>query len=115
MKTKPITILESPYAGNVKANVTYAQQCMHDMLLRGESPYASHLLYTHPNVLDDNEPEERKLGIESGFAFKHIPGAKTIFYVDLGWSNGMNMALDYCKKNNLEFDLRSLNARMGEI
>ena len=103
-----ITILESPYAGNVKANITYAQQCMRDMLLRGESPYASHLLYTQPNVLDDDKPDERKLGIEAGFAFKHLPTAKTAFYADLGFSKGMDLAMDYCLENNLEFEIRHL-------
>ncbi len=46
-----LVILESPYAGHVDANVAYARMAMHDSLLRGEAPIASHLLYTQPDVL----------------------------------------------------------------
>ena len=56
-------ILESPYAGNVELNERYARACMADCLRRGEAPYASHLLYTQPGVLDDLVPEQREIGI----------------------------------------------------
>lgn len=98
-----IIIIESPFAGGVAANVEYARECMHHSLLLGEAPYASHLLYTQPGVLDDDVQEERTLGIEAGFAFKHIPDSLTVFYIDLGWSNGMLLAREYCKRNNLPF------------
>ena len=42
-------IVESPYAGDVAANVEYARAAVADCLRRGEAPFASHLLYT----LDD--------------------------------------------------------------
>lgn len=54
-----LVLLESPYAGNVELNVTYARACMRDCLKRGEAPFASHLLYTQPGVLDDLVPNER--------------------------------------------------------
>lgn len=41
-------IVESPYAGEVEANVTYARACVRDCVLRGEAPIASHLLFTQP-------------------------------------------------------------------
>jgi hypothetical protein len=37
-------ILESPYAGDVEANVAYARAAVRDSLMRGEAPIASHLL-----------------------------------------------------------------------
>ena len=43
-----LVIIESPYMGNVKSNVAYARKCMSDSLLRGESPFASHLLNDVP-------------------------------------------------------------------
>jgi hypothetical protein len=61
-------ILESPYAGDVEANMRYARAAMRDSLMRGEAPFASHLLYTQEGVLLDSVPEERTLGIEAGFA-----------------------------------------------
>lgn len=81
-------ILESPFAGDVERNIRYARKCMHDCLLRGEAPYASHLLYTQEGVLDDTRPEERKLGMEGGFAWIER-AAYTVVYTDLGVSNGM--------------------------
>ena len=109
MKEFKLVILESPYAGDVDANVEYAQKCMHDMLLRGEAPYASHLLYTQKNVLDDTNPVERELGIYAGFAYKHMKGMHTVFYVDRGMSKGMKMAMDYLKERNMTFEIRNLS------
>ena len=36
--------LESPYAGDVAANVAYARRCLADSVARGEAPLATHLL-----------------------------------------------------------------------
>lgn len=85
-------IVESPFAGDVERNVAYARAAMHDCLLKGEAPYASHLLYTQPGVLDDNHPSERVMGITAGFAWRH-KAAYTVFYTDLGMSKGMELAL----------------------
>jgi len=108
MQEFKLTILESPYAGDVDKNIEYAQKCMRDMLLRGEAPYASHLLYTQSNVLDDTVPEERELGIYAGFAYKHMKEMHTVFYVDRGMSNGMQMAMDYLKEHKMTFEIRNL-------
>lgn len=50
-------ILESPYAGEIDRNIRYARACVRDSLLRGESPIASHLLYTQSGILDDDIEE----------------------------------------------------------
>lgn len=89
-------VIESPFSSGtlrpipavVERNVRYLRACMRDALLRGESPFASHGLYTQEGVLDDNTPEERTLGIEAGFEWRPVARA-TVFYVDLGWSTGM--------------------------
>lgn len=83
-----LVILESPYAGDIERNVRYARACMRDCLLRGESPFASHLLYTQEGVLRDEVPEEREQGIAAGFAWRAWADA-SVFYVDLGFSEGM--------------------------
>ena len=108
MEEFKLVILESPYAGDIKANVDYAQKCMADCLRRGEAPYASHLLYTQPNVLDDSVPSERGKGISAGFAWKHLPSVHTVFYTDRGVTRGMQMAIDYCYKNNMTYEFRIL-------
>jgi hypothetical protein len=107
--TRPCVILESPYAGDVKRNVGYARKCLRDSVLRGEAPIASHLLYTQPGVLDDDDIIERTLGIACGLAW--LPRSSySVFYTDRGWSNGMLAALhDHNLKHNHPFRIRSLS------
>jgi hypothetical protein len=105
-------IVESPYAGEtvraIKMNEIYAEICLYDCLVNyNESPYASHLLYTRKYVLKDNVPEERKLGIDAGFVWREVAD-KTVFYVELGISNGMSLGIDDCIKNKIEYEVRSL-------
>ena len=91
------TIIESPYAGDVEANLTYVRQCMHDCLMRGEAPYASHALYTQVGVLDDLIPVERELGIAAGFAYRDLC-PRTAVYLDLGVSKGMEYGIDHAQR-----------------
>lgn len=100
-------IIELPYAGNVDANVEYLRRALHDSLKRGEAPFASHAIYTQPGVLDDANPDERKLRIEAGFAY--WPTASLIaFYVDHGCSPGMQAAMDRAKELDFPIDVRSI-------
>lgn len=85
-------IVESPYAGHVAANESYARQALRDCLLRGEAPIASHLLYTQPGVLDDQIAEERELGIEAGLVWGALADA-TVVYADRGISRGMELGI----------------------
>lgn len=83
-----LVVIESPFAGDVERNLRYVRAAIADCFRRGEAPYASHALFTQPGVLDDGKPEERKLGMEAGFAW----GAKAdlvVVYTDLGISRGM--------------------------
>ena len=84
-------ILESPYAGNIERNIEYARAAVHDSLMRGEAPIASHLLYTQDGILDDTIPNERRRGIDAGHAWMEAAEA-VVFYVDLGMSTGMKAA-----------------------
>lgn len=85
-------IVESPYAGDVERNAAYARAALADCLRRGEAPFASHLLYTQPGVLDDDVPEERAWGIEAGLAWGSVADA-TVVYGDLGTSRGMEYGI----------------------
>lgn len=101
------TIIESPYAGEVALNVRYLQSCLRDSLLRGEAPYASHGLYTQEGVLRDDIPQERELGICAGFAWREVADL-TAFYIDRGFSPGMNRALLVCIEQGHPFEVRSI-------
>lgn len=71
-------------------NVAYSRLCLKDSLLRGEAPFASHLLYTQ--VLDDFVPGEREMGMAAGFAWRG--GSEvTAVYTDLGISSGMGQGI----------------------
>lgn len=103
-----LIILETPYAGDIKANIIYARKCIKDCMNRNESPIASHLLYTQPGILDDNIPSERDLGINAGLAWYKVADYAVI-YQDLGISSGMKNAIEYCIENNIKIEYRYLS------
>lgn len=88
-------IIETPYGSNPEFYSIYAKKCMKDSTERNEAPLASHILYADSGVLDDHQPEERKLGIELGYAWLK-KAEYVVFCTDFGWSNGMREALNYC-------------------
>lgn len=88
-----LVIIESPYAGDIEANVAYARRCIRDSLARGEAPIASHLLYTQPGILRDEDPGERKWGIDAGLAWGRAADL-TAVYVDRGISPGMRYGIE---------------------
>lgn len=100
-------IVETPYAGDVERNTHYARLCLHDCLLRGEAPFASHLFYTQESVLDDNIPDERKLGILAGFAWGSVAEA-TVVYTDYGISNGMKEGIKQAEIEGRPVEYRKL-------
>lgn len=102
-----LVIIESPYAGDVEANVAYARAAMKDSCDRLEAPIASHLLYTQPGILDDNRPEDREWGIKAGLAWRRV-AELAAFYIDRGWSNGMLAAKELYDKEGFPYEVRSL-------
>jgi hypothetical protein len=100
-------ILESPYVGDTEKNIKYARACVRDSLSRGEAPIASHLLYTQEGVLRDEVPEERQWGIDAGLAWKEV-AIKHVFYIDYGYSKGMECAKNYATENNILIEERTL-------
>lgn len=106
-KNEGLVLLESPYAGNVDENVRYARACMRDSFLRGEKPFASHLLYTQMGVLDDTVPDERALGIEAGLRWGALAG-KTVVYWDLGISSGMQRGVERAGQEGRPVEFRRL-------
>lgn len=104
-------ILESPFAGDVEANLTFVRACMRDCLLRGEAPFASHALYTQPGVLNDDVAAERAHGIDAGHAWLH--GAQAVVvYTDRGKSRGMELGIARAEAFGLPVEYRSLAGRI---
>lgn len=92
-----LVIIESPYAGDISANVAYARLCVRDSLQRGEAPIASHLLYTQDGILRDEEPAERQQGIDAGLAWLSVADL-TAVYTDNGISRGMEYGIEAAEK-----------------
>lgn len=103
-------ILESPFAGDVEANIAYARRAVRDSLSRGEAPIASHLLYTQDGILDDNDERERQWGIDAGLAWG-APGVaeRTVVYCDRGISRGMKYGIANAERAGRPVDYRYLD------
>ena len=97
-------IVESPFAGGF-ANVKYARECVRDCIQRGESPFASHLLYTQKGLLDDKIPEERKKGIDAAIGWLEVADFVAV-YMDLGVTPGMIVGLVRAVKGGKSIKLR---------
>lgn len=104
-----LVILESPYASgsaeDYQRNVDYAHDAMLDSLGRGESPIASHLLYTQ--ILCDDNPDQRRLGIAAGLAWGKVAEA-TVVYTDRGVSCGMSQGIEHARQFGRPVEYRKL-------
>lgn len=102
-----LVVVESPYAGDVAANVAYLHECIRDCADRGDSPYASHLMLT--TALDDDVPDERDLGIVLGLAWRRVADQR-IFFIDQGWSRGMTAAACLYQREGYSYEVRHVGA-----
>ena len=104
-------IIESPYkpdqhnGRDLFQNLAYARDCMSNSLSRGESPFVSHLLYTQ--VLDDDIPEERHLGMSSALEWYAVADLCAV-YIDRGISEGMASGIKHAKEIGLTVEERTL-------
>jgi len=114
---KPRVIIESPYKPKITdpaayekelaINLAYARACMRDSALRGEAPYASHLLLTQDGILDDRDPVERQMGIDIGLTWGET-AVLTAVYVDRGISGGMKYGIRHARMLDRPVEYRSL-------
>ena len=63
---RPLVYVCSPYSGDVEGNVAAARRYCRFAVDKGFIPIAPHLLF--PQFLDDDNPEERELGLFFGNA-----------------------------------------------
>lgn len=106
--TLKLVVIESPYAQTARGaswNLRYLYKCIRHSLSCGEAPFASHGFYTV--VLNDSIAEERKLGMEAGFAWGKVAEARVV-YVDRGISPGMEKGIEEARKLNQRVTYRSL-------
>lgn len=108
-----LVVIESPLAAStpelVERNQRYARAAMRDALYRGEAPFASHLLYAQPGILDDTIFFEREKGIEAGLAWGSLAYA-TVVYTDLGVSPGMQRGITRAHAEGRPVEMRQLGS-----
>lgn len=106
-----LVVIETPFAGRTEAerqrNADYLKAALLDSLKRGEAPFASHALY--PQVLDDDFPSDRRLGMEAGFAWGKKADA-VIVYADLGTSPGMREGIVRAIGRGQQVEYRTLGS-----
>jgi hypothetical protein len=107
-----LVIVESPYRATAYRTVIqhreYLRLAMADCIRRGESPMASHHLY--PEILDDDTPYERVLGIRAGLAWG-IHADAVCVYSQLGVSPGMAQAIQFYKGADKPIEWRGIDPR----
>jgi len=104
---RSLTIIESPFAGAVAANIAYARHCVRHSILLGEVPFASHIFYTQHRFRDDRDPAQRELGIALGHIF-YSYASQCAVYDDLGISPGMRAGIDMARSLNLPVIFRRI-------
>lgn len=105
-------VIESPLSAPTEEqreeNRAYARACCRESLMvYGEAPFASHLLYDQPGLLDDKIQKERELGIAAGLAYVRDADA-TIVYMDRGISGGMERGIAAALKAGRVIEKRKL-------
>jgi len=88
-----LVVVETPYAGEVAYNVAFARACMKYCFSMNWAPFASHLLYAQSGILNNQNPKERRLGIESGFEWREFADM-TVVFKNLGISKGMELGIE---------------------
>lgn len=82
----------SKYAGNVAENVETAIWCCRYVIDKGFMPIASHLLY--PQILNDEIPREREMGIKFGLALLALCSEIWVFTDRGEISSGMEREIE---------------------
>lgn len=109
---RKLVLLESPFAATcpeqAAVNVVYACAAMRDSIMKyGEAPFAPHILYTLPGILNDDIPVERMYGILAGLNWGQKASA-TVVYTDLGVTPGMQAGIESAQRSKREVILRSI-------
>ena len=109
VKERPMVYVVSRYAGDVKTNREKAIEYCRYVIKRQRIPVASHLLY--PQNLDDNDPEQRKLGMLFGLALLAV--CKEVWVFGKPYSPGMQAEIDEAKR--LGMKIRYFTEGMDEL
>lgn len=82
-------------------NRHYAMACVREELERGRAPFASHVFFDQPGLLDDANPRHRKLGMDTGQAWSR-KGDLRAFFGNRGLSSGMRLGSTMAREQGQE-------------
>jgi len=95
---RPIVYICSPFAGDIKCNIESARKYSRFAFVMGFIPIAPHLLF--PQFLDDNDPDERRLGLFFGNVLMSKCAQVWVFgdHISPGMRSEINWAMqkNYC-------------------
>lgn len=90
---------------DARQNLAYAKALCRFLALRGDAPFASHLFATQ--YLDDTNPHERKVGIETCLTWG-VCAQATVVGVDRGFTPGMAVGLERARAEGRPVEWLSL-------
>ena len=94
LKERPKVYIVSRYAGDVENNVASAIRYCRFAIDKKKMPIAAHLLY--PQIVDDNNPDEREIGTMYGLALLALCDEVWCFGENL--SSGMEQEIKEAKR-----------------
>ena len=94
---RPIVFICSPFAGDVDRNIQKAQGYSRFAVSRNCIPFAPHLLF--PQFMDDDDKEERKLGIFFGLVL--LTKCHEVWVFGRNITKGMTVEIEKAKERNM--------------
>ena len=96
-KKKKIVFICSPFAGDIEGNIIQARRYGRFAVVQKAIPIIPHLMY--PQFLEEDDPEERQLGIEMGLVL--LSKCHELWVFGNRISSGMSVEIAKAKKWNI--------------
>ena len=96
-KQNPLVFICSPFAGDIEGNTQRAKRYGRFAVSKGKVPVIPHLMY--PQFLFEDDPDERKIGIEMGLVL--LTRCRELWYFGEHISKGMVIELRKAKERNI--------------
>jgi hypothetical protein len=96
-KKKKIVFICSPFAGDIEGNIIRARRYGRFAVVQKAIPIIPHLMY--PQFLEEDDPEERQLGIEMGLVL--LSKCHELWVFGNRISSGMSVEIAKAKKWNI--------------
>ena len=94
----------SPYRGNIERNTEKARDHCREVMKEGHIPVAPHIYFTQ--FLDDDNPDERTMGIQTGLDI--LKACDEMWVYDVGlMSEGMKEEIRYAIEQNVVMRIKN--------